>query len=48
MEWRDVMVEEIIALKQNETWELVPQPISCKWVYMRFFTEVWTKLWQDV
>lgn len=32
------MEEEISALKQNQTWELVPnqrdmKPISCKWVY---------------
>lgn len=32
------MEEEIQALKQNETWDLVPRPkevrpISCKWVY---------------
>ena len=37
-EWRDAMKEEIKAIRQNETWELVPpstgtQPISCKWVY---------------
>ena len=32
------MEEEIIALEQNQTWELVPRPrdtklISCKWAY---------------
>ncbi|GAA0176326.1 hypothetical protein LIER_29334 [Lithospermum erythrorhizon] len=32
------MEEEILALKQNQTWDLVPKlegvkPISCKWVY---------------
>lgn len=37
-EWREAMEEEINALNQNETWELVRQPakvqpISCKWVY---------------
>ena len=37
-EWRKAMEEEIDALKQNETWDLVPKPkhvkpISCKWVY---------------
>ena len=37
-EWRKDMKEEIYALKQNETWDLVPKPkdvkpISCKWVY---------------
>lgn len=37
-EWKMAMVEEIQALKQNETWDLVPKPvegdpISCKWVY---------------
>ncbi|KAJ4715914.1 Retrovirus-related Pol polyprotein from transposon TNT 1-94 [Melia azedarach] len=37
-EWRNTMEEEILALKQNETWDLVPKsqeikPISCKWVY---------------
>lgn len=33
-----VMKEAIIALKHNQTWDLVPKPkdakpISCKWVY---------------
>lgn len=37
-EWRKAMEEEILALKQNQTWNLVPKPeavkpISCKWVY---------------
>ncbi|GAB2303795.1 hypothetical protein Dimus_038963 [Dionaea muscipula] len=37
-EWIKVMQEEIDALAQNQTWDLVPkpkdvQPISCKWVY---------------
>lgn len=37
-EWIKAMEEEIEALKQNETWELVPKPkevhpITCKWVY---------------
>lgn len=37
-EWRKAMGEEIMALRQNETWDLVPKPagvkpISCKWVY---------------
>lgn len=32
------MKEGIVALKHNQTWELVPKPkdiklISCKWVY---------------
>ena len=32
------MEEEILALKQNPTWNLVPKPegvkpLSCKWVY---------------
>ena len=32
------MEEEIIALEQNQTWELVPRPeyiksIFCKWIY---------------
>ena len=36
--WQKVMEEEIIALDQNQTWELVPRPkdiksISCKWAY---------------
>ncbi|WOH04396.1 hypothetical protein DCAR_0623805 [Daucus carota subsp. sativus] len=36
--WLKAMEEEIIALKQNETWDLVPKPpgikpISFKWVY---------------
>lgn len=39
-EWKHAMDEEIQALKQNETWELVPKPegvkpISCKWVYKK-------------
>ncbi|GKV08051.1 hypothetical protein SLEP1_g19738 [Rubroshorea leprosula] len=38
IEWRKAMEEEIKALKQNQTWELVPKPndvkpVSCKWVY---------------
>lgn len=37
-EWKKAMAEEIAALQQNQTWELVPKPkdanpISCKWVY---------------
>jgi hypothetical protein len=37
-EWRKAMEEEILALKQNQTWNLVPKPegvkpLSCKWVY---------------
>lgn len=33
-----VMEEEIVALKSNQTWDLVPKledakPIFCKWVY---------------
>ena len=37
-EWRDAMKEQMKALKQNETQELMPQPtkaqpILCKWVY---------------
>ena len=37
-EWISAMEEEILALEQNQTWELVPRPrdvipISCKWVY---------------
>ena len=37
-EWIEAMKEEIAALMQNQTWELVPKPIgmkpiSCKWVY---------------
>ncbi|KAL5769820.1 hypothetical protein ACOSP7_013974 [Xanthoceras sorbifolium] len=36
--WMTAMKEEIAALEQNQTWELVPKPrdvkpISCKWVY---------------
>lgn len=29
------MEDEIQALKENQTWDLVPdvKPISCKWVY---------------
>ncbi|GKV43282.1 hypothetical protein SLEP1_g50595 [Rubroshorea leprosula] len=38
IEWRKAMEEEIKALKQNQTWGLVPKPndvklVSCKWVY---------------
>lgn len=38
LEWRKAMEEEILALKQNQTWDLVPKPgdvkpITCKWVY---------------
>jgi len=34
-EWRKAMGEEIRALKQNQTWELLGdvKTISCKWVY---------------
>ncbi|KAL0395265.1 UNVERIFIED_CONTAM: Retrovirus-related Pol polyprotein from transposon RE1 [Sesamum latifolium] len=37
-EWEDAMSQEIEALEQNETWEVVPLPkgkktIGCKWVY---------------
>ena len=37
-DWRKAMEEEIQALHQNNTWELVTmpkdvQPIFCKWVY---------------
>ena len=37
-EWRKAMEEEIKALNNNQTWDLVPRPneikpISCKWVY---------------
>jgi hypothetical protein len=37
-EWMKAMEEEIHALKQNQTWDLMPKPrdvkpISCKWVY---------------
>ena len=47
-DWKKAMEEEIQALHQNETWELVPkprevQPISCKWVY-----KVKTRLWNPV
>ncbi|KAM1906652.1 hypothetical protein ACFX14_026396 [Malus domestica] len=36
--WMTAMKEEIDALQQNQTWDLVPKPrdvkpISCKWVY---------------
>ena len=36
--WQKAMEEEIIALEQNQTWELVPRleyakSISCKWAY---------------
>ncbi|KAE8671632.1 hypothetical protein F3Y22_tig00111941pilonHSYRG00018 [Hibiscus syriacus] len=37
-EWMTTMKEEIDALQQNQTWDIVPKikdvkPISCKWVY---------------
>ena len=37
-EWMAAMKEEIDALEQNQTWDLIPKPrdvkpISCKWVY---------------
>ena len=37
-QWRKAMEEEIKALNDNQTWDLVPRPnetkpISCKWVY---------------
>ncbi|KAE8706377.1 hypothetical protein F3Y22_tig00110393pilonHSYRG00025 [Hibiscus syriacus] len=37
-EWMTAMKEEIDALQQNQTWDLVPKikdvkPISCKWIY---------------
>lgn len=37
LEWEEAMGEEIKALQQNETWELVHRPtevtpVSCKWV----------------
>jgi len=37
-EWMTAMKDEITALEQNQTWELVPKPkdvkpISCRWVY---------------
>ena len=36
--WRDAMEDEMQALKENETWDLVKLPkgrnvIGCKWVY---------------
>lgn len=36
--WQKAMEEEITALEQSQTWDLVPRPkdikpISCKWVY---------------
>ncbi|WVZ78229.1 LOW QUALITY PROTEIN: hypothetical protein U9M48_025977 [Paspalum notatum var. saurae] len=38
LEWCKAMEEEIKALNENQTWDLVPRPkdvkpISCKWVY---------------
>ncbi|KAG6489183.1 hypothetical protein ZIOFF_050443 [Zingiber officinale] len=37
-EWMTAMKQEIDALQQNQTWDLIPKPrdvkpISCKWVY---------------
>jgi hypothetical protein len=38
LEWQHTMAEEIAALEQTGTWDLVPcpprvRPITCKWVY---------------
>jgi hypothetical protein len=38
LEWQHAMAEEIAALEQTGTWDLVPcpprvHPITCKWVY---------------
>lgn len=37
--WIEAMKEEILALQDNNTWEIVTllvnkQPIGCKWVYI--------------
>ena len=37
-EWGNAMMEEILTLEKNNTWELVPKPhdadlITCNWVY---------------
>lgn len=37
-QWLQAMADELIALTQNHTWDLVPRPthrkpIGCKWVY---------------
>ena len=37
LEWENAIMEEILALRKNDTWELVPKPhdvdlITCKWV----------------
>ena len=37
-EWKEAMVEEMKALKKNDTWELVTlpnekKPVGCKWVF---------------
>ncbi|XP_062074944.1 uncharacterized mitochondrial protein AtMg00820-like [Humulus lupulus] len=37
-EWKSTMLEELFALKRNNTWQLVNlpkgrQPISCKWIF---------------
>jgi len=36
--WQKAMEEELLALKENNTWDIVPcppnvRPIGCKWVY---------------
>ena len=38
IEWEQAMDEEMVALDDNETWDLVQlldgkKPIGCKWVY---------------
>eukprot|EP01018_Ginkgo_biloba_P007444 Gb_23449 [translate_table: standard] len=38
--WRLAMDEEMVALRKNDTWDLVPlpdgrKPVGCKWVFKK-------------
>jgi len=41
--WRLAMDEEMVSLKKNDTWDLVPfpngwKPIGCKWVFKKMIS----------
>ncbi|XP_042467645.1 uncharacterized protein LOC122050838 [Zingiber officinale] len=45
-EWVIAMKEEIVALQQNQTWDLIPKPrdvklISCKWGFKKKVSSRW-------